>query len=71
MERDSGYRGVTRLSVNMNEPKPGHERVWRSRPRRFAGLGRPVSADLIARGIPGTLPAVDHAAGPIQLADIV
>lgn len=30
-----------------------------------------VSADLIARGIPGTLPAVDHAAGLIQLADIV
>src|SRR5690606_7359959 len=27
-----------------------------------------VSADLLARGIPGTLPAVDHAAGLIQLA---
>ncbi|RYP85199.1 hypothetical protein EKO23_13150 [Nocardioides guangzhouensis] len=27
-----------------------------------------VSADLVARGVPGTLPAVDHAAGLIQLA---
>jgi len=27
-----------------------------------------VSADLLSRGIPGTLPAVDHAAGLIQLA---
>jgi DNA-binding CsgD family transcriptional regulator len=27
-----------------------------------------VSADVIARGIPGTLPAVDHAAGLVQLA---
>ncbi|MGH3659236.1 MAG: hypothetical protein ACRDUA_21515, partial [Micromonosporaceae bacterium] len=27
-----------------------------------------VSDDLLARGIPGTLPAIDHAAGLLQLA---
>ena len=43
-------------------------RLAQSEPAAAQDWAEKVSADLRARGIPGTLPAVDHAAGLIQLA---
>ena len=43
-------------------------RLALSEPAAAQAWAEKVSADLDARGIPGTLPAVDHAAGLIQLA---
>ncbi len=49
---------VTGTRARLAQSEPAAAQAWAGK----------VSADLRARGIPGTLPAVDHAAGLIQLA---
>ena len=52
-------------------PVPGHRHpgpAGAARPDRRPDWAERVSADLLARGVPGMLPAVDHAQGLVELA---